>query len=95
MDCAQLVMPKGHITCKSTINVEHQSYPILDEKVETIYDYKLFLIYKTNIPSNSIVMTNMDLGKEMIYCEPHDQIFKLHLNVVTKEKISKRDKLKE
>ena len=26
MDCAQLVMPKGDITCKSTINVEHQTY---------------------------------------------------------------------
>lgn len=90
MDCAQLIMPKGDITCKSTINVEHQTYPINDEKVETMYDYKLFLIYKTNIPSNSIVMTNMDLGKEIIYCESHDQIFKLHLNVVTEEKISKR-----
>lgn len=90
MDCAQLVMPKGNINCKSTINVEHQTYPINDEKVETMYDYKLFLIYKTNIPSNSIVMTNMDLENEIIYCESHDQIFKLHLNVVTKEKISKR-----
>ena len=53
-----------------------------------MYDYKLFLIY-TNIPSNSIVMTNMDLGKEIIYCESHDQIFKLHLNVVTKKKYQK------
>ena len=25
MDCAQLVMPEGEITCKFTINVEYQS----------------------------------------------------------------------
>lgn len=93
MDCAQLVMPKGDITCKSTINVEHQTYPIHDEKVGTIYDYKLFLIHKTNIPSNSIVMTNKDLGKEIINCETHDQLFKLHVEVATKEKISKRLKI--
>ena len=35
-------------------------------------------------------MTNRDLGTETICCESHDQIFKLHPNVVTKEKISKR-----
>ena len=93
MDCAQLVMPKGDITCKSTINVEHQTYPIHDEKVGTIYDYKLFLIHKTNIPSNSIVITNKDLGKEIINCETHDQLFKLHVEVATKEKISKRLKI--
>ena len=32
MDCAQLIMPKGDITCKSTINVEHQTYPIMMKK---------------------------------------------------------------
>ena len=92
MDCAQLIMPKGEITCKSTINVEHQTYPIR-EKVESIYDYKLYLIHKTNIPSNSIVMTNIDPGKDEIFCKSHDQIFKLKVNVVTREKISKRLKI--
>ncbi len=92
MDCAQLIMPKGEITCKSTINVEHQTYPIR-EKVESIYDYKLYLIHKTNIPSNSIVMTNIDPEKDEIFCKSHDQIFKLKVNVVTREKISKRLKI--
>lgn len=92
MDCAQLIMPKGEITCKSTINVERQTYPIR-EKVESIYDYKLYLIHKTNIPSNSIVMTNIDPGKDEIFCKSHDQIFKLKVNVVTREKISKRLKI--
>ena len=92
MDCAQLIMPKGEITCKSTINVEHQTYPIR-EKVGSIYDYKLYLIHKTNIPSNSIVMTNIDPGKDEIFCKSHDQIFKLKVNVVTREKISKRLKI--
>ena len=92
MDCAQLIMPKGEITCKSTINVEHQTYPIR-EKVESIYDYKLFLIHKTNIPSNSIVMTNIDPGKDEISCRSHDQIFKLKIIVASSEKISKRLKI--
>ena len=90
MDCAQLVMPKGDITCKSTINVEHQTYPLKDEKVEVIYDYKIFLIHQTNIPSNSIVMTNMDIGQEVLLCESHDQTFKLHVNIATHEEITKR-----
>lgn len=90
MDCAQLVMPKGNLTCESTINVEHQSYPIIDKKVGIIYDYKLFLIHQTNIPSNSIVMTNIDIGQEVLLCESHDQTFKLHVKVVTEEEISKR-----
>ena len=90
MDCAQLVMPKGYITCKSTINVEHQTYPLRDEKVGTMYDYKLFLIHQTNIPSNSIVMTNMDIGQEVLLCKSHDQTFKLHVNIATPEEISKR-----
>ena len=90
MDCAQLVTPKGNITRKSTINVEHQSYPIIKEKIGTIYDYKLYLIHKTNIPSNSIVMTNIDIGQDSILCESHDQVFKLHVKIVTEEEISKR-----
>ena len=90
MDCAQLVMPKGDITCKSTINVEHQTYPLKDEKVEVIYDYKIFLIHQTNIPSNSIVMTNMDIGQEVLLCESHDQTFKLRVNIATHEEITKR-----
>ena len=90
MDCAQLVMPKGDITCKSTINVEHQTYPLKDEKVEVIYDYKLYLIHQTNIPSNSIVMTNMDIGQEVLLCESHDQTFKLRVNIATHEEITKR-----
>lgn len=92
MDCAQLIMPKGDITCKSTINVEHQTYPI-EDKVDAIYDYKIGLIHQNNIPSNSIIMTNMDLGEENILCKSHDQIFNLKINRVTIEEISKRLKI--
>ncbi len=92
MDCAQLIDPKDNITCTSTINVEHQTYPI-ENKIDAIYDYKIGLIHKNNIPSNSVVMTNMDLGGESILCESHDQTFKLRVNRVTFEKISKRIKI--
>jgi len=92
MDCAQLIDPKDNITCTSTINVEHQTYPI-ENKIDAIYDYKIGLIHQNNIPSNSVVMTNMDLGGESILCESHDQTFKLRVNRVTFEKISKRLKI--
>lgn len=92
MDCAQLIDPKDDITCTSTINVEHQTYPI-ENKIDAIYDYKIGLIHQNNIPSNSVVMTNMDLGGESILCESHDQTFKLRVNRVTFEKISKRIKI--
>ena len=92
MDCAQLIEPKGDITCKSTINVEHQTYPIKN-KIDAIYDYKIGLIHKNNIPSTSIVMTNLDLGGDDILCESHDQKFRLRVNRVTIEKISKRLKI--
>ena len=38
-------------------------------------------------------MTNIDPGKDEIFCKSHDQIFKLKVNVVTREKISKRLKI--
>ena len=92
MDCAQLIEPEGDITCKSTINVEHQTYPI-KKKIDTIYDYKIGLIHQNNIPSNSIVMTNINMGGDYLLCTSHDQTFKLLINQVTIEKISKRLKI--
>ena len=87
MDCAHLVEPGGFITRKSTINVEHQSKALDDDKIDTIYDYKLYLIHRRNIPSNSIVITNIDPGKRIIYYESHDQIYKVHYLVVTSKEI--------
>ena len=92
MDCAQLIEPEGDITCRSTINVEHQTYPI-KKKIDTIYDYKIGLIHQNNIPSNSIVMTNINMGGDYLLCNSHDQTFKLLINQVTIEKISKRLKI--
>ena len=62
---AQLVMPDDEITCKSTINVEHQSTS-LNNKIDVIYDYKLNLINKENLPSNSIIITHMTPKKRII-----------------------------
>ena len=61
MNCAQLVIPDDEITCKSTINVEHQSTELNKNKIDAIYDYKLELIHK--IPSNSIIITHIDPKK--------------------------------
>ena len=90
MDCAQLVMPEGEITCKSTINVEHQSTSLNKNKIDTIYDYKLDLIHKENLPSNSIIITHIDPGKKRIITKSHDQIFYNHYIVIDENEISKR-----
>ena len=90
MDCAQLVMPDDEITCKSTINVEHQSTALNKNKIDTIYDYKLDLIHKINLPSNSIIITHIDPGKKRIITKSHDQIFYNHYIVIDENEISKR-----
>ena len=90
MDCAQLVMPDNEITCKSTINVEHQTTPINKKKIDAIYDYKLDLIHKKNLPSNSIIITHIDPGQQRIINKSHDQIFYNHYIVIDEKEISKR-----
>ena len=90
MDCAQLIMPDDEITCKSTINVEHQSTPLNKNKIDAIYDYKLELIHKNKLPSNSIIITHIDPGKKRIITKSHDQIFYNHYIVIDENEISKR-----
>ena len=90
MDCAQLIMPEGEITCKSTINVEHQSTLPSKNKIDTIYDYKIGLIHETNLPSNSIIITHINPGKDKIWKKSHDQVYYNHYIVIDDEDISKR-----
>ncbi len=90
MDCAQLILPDGDISCKSTINVEHQSTTLNKDKIDAIYDYKIDLIHKTNLPSNSIIITNIDPGQNKIIYNSHDQIFYNHYIVIDEDEISKR-----
>ena len=51
-------MPEGDIACQSTINIEHQNYPLTDKKIESIYEYKLFMVHKKGISLHTIIMTN-------------------------------------
>ena len=91
MDCAHMVMPEGDIACQSTINVEHQNYPLTDQKIESIYEYKLFMIHKTGIPSHTIIMTNdSSMKQEIIYSKSHSMLFHIRPKVVTYGELSKR-----
>ena len=91
MDCAHMVMPKGDIVCQSTINLEHQNYPLTDKKIESIYEYKLFMVHKTGIPSHTIIMTNdSGMKRNFLYSKSHGMFFQIHTKVVTYEEISKR-----
>ena len=91
MDCAHMVMPEGDIACQSTINVEYQYYPLTDQKIESIYEYKLFMIHKTGIPSHTIIMTNdSSMKQEVIYSKSHSMLFHIRPKVVTYGELSKR-----
>ena len=85
MDCAQLILPEGEITCKSTINVEHQSTLPTKNKIDTIYDYKIGLIHETNLPSNSIIITHINPGKDKLWKKSHDQVYYNHYIVIDDE----------
>ena len=91
MDCAHMVMPEGDIACQSTINVEHQNYPLTDQKIESIYEYKLFMVHKTGIPSHTIIMTNdSSMKQEVIYSKSHSMLFHIRPKVVTYGELSKK-----
>ena len=85
MDYSVLVMPEDIIPYKSTLNVEHQSTELTDEKIKTIYEYKLSLIHDTLLPSTSIVITHIDPGERVQYFYSHDQVFLIIFIVITRE----------
>ena len=90
MDYGELVLPDGIITRKSTINVEHQSTKLYREKIDRIYDYKLYLIHKHNIPSRSIVITNIDPGEKKICYESFGETYQVDYLVCDIDEIKKR-----
>ena len=90
MDYSVLVMPEDIIHYKSTLNVEHQSTELTDEKIKTIYEYKLSLIHDTLLPSTSIVITHIDPGERVQYFYSHDQVFLIIFIVITREEIYER-----
>ena len=82
LDVAELVGPDDFITQKSTINVEHQTTPIEYGKVDAIFDYKLYLVHKTNLPSLSVVISNLEPGRKMKCYESRNNIFNvLHIGI--------------
>ncbi len=90
MDHGELVLPDGIITRKSTINVEHQSTKLYREKIDRIYDYKLYLIHKHNIPSRSIVITNIDPGEKKICYEAFGETYQVDYILCDIGEIKKR-----
>ena len=87
MDSAQVVTAGGFIDRKSTINVEHQNYDLNDDKIDSIYDYKLGLIHETNLPSISVVITNIEQENTMVCYKSHSSVFNVYYIPVTEDDI--------
>ena len=95
MDVAELVGPDDFITQKSTINVEYQTTPLDDAKIDAIFDYKLFLIHKTNLPSLSVVISNLETGKHMECYMSRNNIFNVSHRSRHTRRCSKKNKYLE
>ena len=83
-------MPEDIINYKSTLNAEHQSTELSDEKIKTIYEYKLSLIHDTLFSSTSIVTTHIDPSEKSQYFYSHDPVFLIIFSVITGEEIYER-----
>ena len=90
MDYAQLVIPDDEITCKTSINVEHQSTELNKNKIDSIYDYKIHLVHENYIPSLSIVVTNIKQEKSMKCYKSRGCVYNVYYIVIDENEISKR-----
>ena len=90
MDYAALIMPDGVITQKSTVNVEHQSTRLNQDKIKTIYDYKIGLIHDTNLPSISFVITKIKNENDDEYYYAYNNLFNIIVYVVKRDEIYER-----
>lgn len=59
MDGAELVNADETLPCQSTINPEQQTTPLNPNKIHSMYDYKLQLVFKYKLPSINVVVTNI------------------------------------
>lgn len=89
-DFVETTLPdEEQITRESTTLIEHQSYALTDEKIETIYDYRIFLIGKFKRPCYVYVATNLDYyGKEILIRIDNDPLL-IQIISFDKEKIYK------
>ena len=90
MDYAQLVIPDDEITCKTSINVEHQSTELNKNKIDSIYDYKIHLVHENYMPSLSIVITNIKQEKSMKCYKSRGCVYNVYYIVIDENEISKR-----
>lgn len=89
-DSVKLVLPDDTLPCKSILNVEHQSYALTRDKIHSLYDYKIHLISRYNIPAICVVVTNIGEGDETLILDSHGDAFKVYLRVITDEDINQR-----
>lgn len=99
MDAAILVGEDGIVDTKSTINIEHQTNNLNQEKIDSLYEYKLHLIHENNIPSLTFVITNKKQDKLMKCYISHGCVYNVYYHVVDEDEIRKmlntlRDKVK-
>lgn len=90
MDGAELVNPDETLPCQSTINPEQQTKPVTSGKKDSMYDYKLQLIFKHKKPSLNVIVTHKGDKDHTVIYESHGDAFKVYYRVFNDDEISER-----
>ena len=91
MDHGMMVLPDGGIIkVKSAVDVEHQFRFPDDSKIEAIFLYTIAKTHETNLPTTPVIITNEDLGSDVVDYEVFNHVLRVHYLIVTPERISKR-----
>ncbi len=90
MDGAEMVMPDDTIPVKSTLNAEQQTTIVTPDKKDSLYDYKLELVFKYKMPCLNVILTNIGDKDHTVIYESHGDAFKVHVRVFNDEEIYKR-----
>ena len=75
MDYSSLVLPDDIIPEKSTINVEHQSTLPTQDKIKTIYKYKLHLVMTHRLPALNAIISPYKIKNK--YYKTHGDLLKI------------------
>ena len=90
MDGAELVNPDKTLPYQSTINPEQQTTPVTPDKKDSMYNYKLQLIFKHKRPALNVVVTNIGDEDHTVIYESHGDAYKVYVRVFSDKEISQR-----
>ena len=89
-DYVETILPDGKlISRESTVLLEHLSYKLTDDKINSIYEYKLSLIAKFKRPCHIFVATNLEYVQNEIPIRIDNDPILIKIISFDEEKINK------